>query len=139
MRHRDHFLRYCRYGQRPQAWWDYEAPIPYPRDHDYRQAALWEAGLLSDQERNDLEAQWREHFEKAQEPGFQYCIGHRKKGDTFASWLKGRAARRAHYKWAGIPHELLRQWTEERRCRSKTIRKLRATTKEPLGEDASGL
>jgi hypothetical protein len=95
MRHRDHFLRYCRYGQRPQAWWDYEAPIPYPRDHDYRQAALWEAGLLSDQERKELEAEWREHFEKAQEPGFQYCIGHRKKGDTFASSLKGRHSARA--------------------------------------------
>jgi hypothetical protein len=99
---------------------------------------LWEAGLLTDEERIELEQAWRECFEQAQQPGFQHCIGHAKPADTFATWLKGAAAKRAHYKWAGIPRELLRRWTEERRRRSETIRKLRATTKKPLGEDASG-
>ena len=40
-------LRYCVAGQRPQAWWDYESPIPYP-GRDYAGAALFEAGLLSE-------------------------------------------------------------------------------------------
>jgi hypothetical protein len=138
-RHRDYLMARCDRGFRPQAWWDYDCPIPRPRDHDYEKAVLWEAGLLTDQERKDLEAQWREHYDQAQRPGFQFCIGHAKHGDTFATWIKGRAARRAQYKWAGIPHELVRRWTEERQRRSKATRKLRATTEEPLGEDASGL
>jgi hypothetical protein len=136
MRHRAYLLRRCRHGWRPAAWWDFEAPFKRPRDHEYEKAVLWEAGLLSDEERAELEQAWREYFEQAQQPGFQYCIGHATPGDTFATWIKGRAARHAQYRWAGIPRELLRRWTEERQRRSKPIRKLRITTKESLGEDA---
>jgi hypothetical protein len=124
MRHRDYFLRRCRHGWRPAAWWDYEALIKRPLDSDYEKAALWEANLLSVDERAELESDWRERFERAQDPGFEFCIGHAKPGDTFATWVKGTPAKRAQYKWAGIPHELIRRWTEERKRRSKATRKL---------------
>src|SRR6516164_5817645 len=75
----------------------------------------------------ELEARWREYFDQAQEPGFTHCIGHAKAGDTFASWLEGAAAKRAHYRWAGIPHELIRKWTAECRRRNEAIRKLQTT------------
>ncbi len=126
LRCRDYFLARCNEGWRPAAWWDYESPIPRPRDHDYEKATLWRAGLLSDTEAAKLVARWREDFAKAQEPGFQHCIGHAKEGDTFATWWSGAKARRAHFRWAGIPPELVREWTSERRRRAKTIRRLGA-------------
>jgi hypothetical protein len=120
-RHRNHLMRRWRRGWRSRAWWDYEAPIPLPCDPEYEKAALWEANLLSGAERAELEAFWREQFERAQKPGFQHCIGHKKPCDTFATWIEGAAAKRAHYKWAGIPNSLLEKWKTERRRKSKTI------------------
>ena len=131
LRHRERLLASCLYGRRPAGWWDYEAPIPRPRDQDYEQAALYEAGLLTEIERADLLARWREEFERAQEAGFVHCIGHADPGDTFASWLQGNAAKRAHYRWAGIPRELIRAWTLERRRRGRAVRKLKAEKTTP--------
>jgi hypothetical protein len=74
---------------------------------------------------------WRRDFERAQQPGFKFCIGHAKPGDTFASWLEGEPAKRAHLKWAGVPRALIRKWTAERRRRGKTIRKLDAAAGDP--------
>jgi hypothetical protein len=111
LHHRDELLaRFGARGRRPAGWWDYEAPIKYP-GHDYESAALYEAGLLTEAEAAELVRHWREEFDRAQEPGFAHCIGHRRRGDTFASFLTGIAAQRAHYKWAGIPRALVRQWT----------------------------
>ena len=84
---------------------------------------------------------WREHFDHANEPGwYGHCIGHAKKGDTFATWLHGEEGRRAHYKWAGIPHALIKKWTAEHKRRAKTIRKLEEPTVEPSANacDATG-
>jgi hypothetical protein len=122
--HRDELLRHCHGGKRPAGWWDYESPVPYPRDRDYAEATLWENGLLTSTEVTELLARWRSDFERAQQPGFTYCAGFAKSGDTVASWLEGAPARRAHYRWAGIPRDLLKRWTRERRRRSKAIRKL---------------
>jgi hypothetical protein len=122
--HRDRLLMHCSDGRRPAGWWDFECPIRRPRDRDYAPAVLWEAGLLAESEVTELMAHWREHFERAQAPDFMFCIGHAKPGDTFATWLKGAAARRAHYRWAGIPRALLKEWTTQRRRRSRTIREL---------------
>jgi hypothetical protein len=110
-------------GWRPQAWWDYEAPIAKPRDLEYHKAALWDAGLLSPQEIAVLEKDWRARFENAQRPDFQHCIGHDSKQHC-AVWAKGIQAKRAHYRWAGIPNALIEKWTAEYKRRSKTIRKL---------------
>lgn len=133
-RNRDYLLRRWQRGRRPEAWWSYAAPIRYPRDHDYEAAALWDAGLLSETESAELVALWREYFDQAQEPRFEHCIGHAKEGDTFASWLEGAAAKHAHYKWAGIPRELIRKWSAERRRRDKIIRRLRSAN--PAGTTA---
>jgi hypothetical protein len=123
LRNRDRFLAQYRYGRRPQAWWQFEAPIPYP-GYDCEQSTLYDAGLLGDEERAQLVSEWRQEFEKAQVRGFTYCAGFAKPGATVATWLKGAAARRAHYRWAAIPRELLKEWMSQRRRRSKTIRKL---------------
>lgn len=129
------------WGFRPAAWWDFDAPIRRPRDHDYDEAALWEAGLLTPEERTQLEARWRQHFNDANEPDWVgYCIGHAKPGDTFATWLHGDEGRRAHYKWAGLPRPLIKKWTAEHKRRvkrrSKTIRQLAESAQEPPVEPA---
>jgi hypothetical protein len=128
--HRDELLLHCHAGKRPAGWWDYECPIRRPRNHDYQEAALYEAGLLAESEVDELVATWRSAFERAQAPRFMFCVGFVKSGATTATWLEGKAARRAHYRWAGIPRELLKRWTRERRRRSKTIRKLETVAAE---------
>jgi hypothetical protein len=95
---------------------------------------LFEAGLFADAEREFLLRRWRKDFEKAQADNFQHCIGHARKGDTFATWLKGDAAREAHYAWAGVPRSLLKKWTAERRRQDRTVRKLRETMLPPAKE-----
>jgi hypothetical protein len=113
-RHRDELLTESR-GRRPAAWWDYDAEIERPKDRDLETPVLYDAGLLSEAEIAELMPQWREHYDKAQEPGFEYCIGTAKPGDTFASWIKGPAAKRAHYRWAGIPREIIKRFNAERK------------------------
>jgi len=115
-RHRDELLAECA-GKRPAAWWDYDALISRPADSDLETPVLYKAGLLSDAEIAELMPWWREQYDKAQEPDFQYCIGTAKPGDTFASWIKGAAAKRAQYRWAGIPRAIIKQWNAERRKR----------------------
>jgi hypothetical protein len=125
---RERILSSYNWGRRPWAWWAYDSTIPYPRDPDYAEARLYESGQLSEEERAQLVARWREHFDKAQEPGFSYCIGHLRPGDSFATWLEGPAAQRALYKWAGIPRTLLREWKAQHRRRQKVIRRLAASS-----------
>src|SRR5262245_5674805 len=72
--HRDYVMaRWSSHGKRPLAWWDYEAPIPRPRDPEYEEAALWEAGLLTPKEAHVLETRWREEFDRCHKPEW---IGH---------------------------------------------------------------
>jgi hypothetical protein len=114
---------HCNGGRRPAGWWEFESPIPYP-GRDYAQAALYEAGLLTEGEVAELISRWRRDFERAQDPGFTYCVGFAKLGNTTATWIQGEAARKALYRWSGIPKALLRKWTAERRRRGKIVRKL---------------
>jgi hypothetical protein len=83
--------------------------------------------LLTEEEKRELVAEWRDAFQSAQQPDFLICCG---PGDL----RRGGAARRAAYADAGIPPELVRQWTTEYQRRAKTIRRLQATHKEePAG------
>ena len=83
-------------GRRPLAWWQYDAPIRWP-GYDAERSTLYEAGLLGDDERAALEAEWRREFDFAQRlPA----------GD-----------RRAHYAWADIPDELVRRWATKKKPR----------------------
>jgi hypothetical protein len=115
--HRDYFMSHCRYGYRPGAWWDYEAPIARPADRNYGPAALWEANLLDPHEREACERSWRAHFEQSFEPHFGICLGP-------GEWLKGEEARKHHWTTYGIPARLIRRWLAERRRRYREIAKL---------------
>jgi hypothetical protein len=129
-RHRDLMMARAVAGRRPEEWWEYEAPIPRPRDSEDEAPVLYEAGLLSAAEIAELMPRWREHYDKANKPDFCFCIGHAKPGDTFASWLEGAAARRAHYRWSGIPREIIKKWDAERVRRARAIRKLKRASAE---------
>jgi hypothetical protein len=122
--HRDRLMvAWGKRGKRPQAWWEFESPVPYPRDSDYAEATLYEANLLTAEERTELEARWREEFQRAQTLNWA-CLGPNR-------FLSGEEAKRAHLKWAGVPHSLLKQWNAERRRRGKVVRKLAATASAP--------
>jgi hypothetical protein len=118
-RHRDRILAGYRRGRRPQGWWRFEAPFPYP-GYAKEPVALLAAGVLTEQESAELIAFWREQFERGWQPHFFHCDG---PGRIF----HGSIGRRKHFAWAGIPAELVRRWTAERRRRSKTIRQIEKT------------
>src|SRR6516225_8725444 len=90
--HRDYLMAKCDRGWRPAAWWDYDAPrlgVRRPRDPEYEKAALWEAGLLTPEEKATLERDWRQHFDEANSPDyFGHCIGY-DKARHCAVWAKG--------------------------------------------------
>jgi hypothetical protein len=116
-RNRDHLMARCSDGSRPDAWWHYDAPalgVRRPPRPEYEKAALWEAGQLTPEEATTLEREWRAHFDHANSPNFfGFCTGYDRERHC-AIWVKGEAARKAHYKWAGIPRTLIKRWTEER-------------------------
>ena len=93
-------------GHRPMAWWAYDAPEGIEFDYDTERSTLFETGLLTKQEREQLIAEWRNEFERAQAPDFFYCAGPGK-------CLRGAPARAAHWQWADIPASLVREWTAE--------------------------
>jgi hypothetical protein len=123
IRHRERLLERYQHGRRPMAWWDYEASIPFP-GYERQQARLFEAGLLSEPEAQELLAWWREQFDHAWSPHFFHCDG---PGRIY----EGPIGRQKHFAWAGIPRALLKQWKAERRRRSRTIRKIETAASEP--------
>jgi hypothetical protein len=72
----------------------------------------------------ELEAWWREQFDRAWAPHFFHCDGPGKIFD-------GPIGRKKHYRWADIPRGLLKQWSAERRRRGKVIRKLETAASSP--------
>jgi hypothetical protein len=109
-------------GRRPQAWWFLgdaaSLGLKWP-GYFHQQSYLFEHSALSEAERKQLVARWRQEFEKA--------------------WsLEDAAARKAHLDWADVPHSLRRRWQAERRRRSKTIRNLTAEAQEKAPDVASG-
>jgi hypothetical protein len=115
-RHRERILAQTRAGRRPEEWWEYEATIPWP-GYDDETVALYKAGLLDDEELAELMPWWREQYDRSHEPDFGYCGGPGK-------FLKGDEARKAHYRWAQIPPEIVKRWDQESAARAKTIKKL---------------
>ncbi len=105
-RHREQILAQTRAGRRPEEWWEYEAPFDYP-GYDDETVALYRAGLLTEEELAELTPWWREQYDKATEPDFSYTVGPGK-------ILKGEAARKAHYRWACIPPNIVKRWDAER-------------------------
>ena len=107
-RHREQLLEVSHAGRRPAGWWDYESPVPRPCgiDGPCEWTVLYAAGLLSDDELAVLTPEWRGYFEKAQQPNFAHTI-------RPGLILEGAAARRAWYRWAGIPREFIKRWTAD--------------------------
>src|SRR4028118_1378804 len=93
-RHRERMMAHTRPGRRPEEWWEYEAPIPWP-GYDDETLVLYKAGLLRDEGIAELRAFGRQWDDHAQRPGFSYCKGP-------GQWLEGAEARRAQYRWAQI-------------------------------------
>jgi hypothetical protein len=128
--HRDRLMAlWGKHGQRPAAWWEFEAP--FPRPYKRERSKLYEAGLLDEVERAELETWWREQYLRAWDPHFFHCEG---PGRLFS----GAVGRRKHYAWADIPTELVKKWSAEYRRRSRIIRRIKVT-KEPHEEDVAGL
>jgi hypothetical protein len=105
-------------GRRLMAWWQFEAPIAWP-GIERQASALYEAGLLGEAEKAELEREWRQEFDNAQDSNFWLCMG---PGEI----LEGTAARRAHYREADIPAALVRKWTAEHRRQARTVRQIEA-------------
>jgi hypothetical protein len=117
-RHREQLMEWeGRSGRRPPEWWLYERKLQ-PPEAGKETELLLAMGELSAAELIRLEPDWRVEYDRAQAPGFAFCIGHAQPHETFATWLDGDEAKRAHYAWAGIPKLLLKTWNAERR-RSK--------------------
>jgi hypothetical protein len=112
---RDRLLAGYPPGRRPIAWWRFEVRVAYP-GYDREPVVLYESEFIGAEERAALERGWCREFARAHGPHFFHCEAGR--------ILKGAAGRRAHYRWAGIPRDLLKRWTRERRRQSHTIRKL---------------
>jgi hypothetical protein len=89
-------------GRRPQAWWRYEAPFKYP-GFNREKSALWEAGLLGEEEVARLEQEWREEFVRSLAPGFSFHDGPR-------GILTGREAHIAHLVHHDVPVALAERW-----------------------------
>ena len=105
-RHRERMLASTRAGRRPLEWWAYEAPFPYP-GYDNETVALYQAGILTKGELAELTPWWREQYDRAQCPDFHHTAG----PDRI---LEGAEARKAHYRWACIPPEIVKRWDRER-------------------------
>ena len=94
-------MAWTRAGSRPEEWWEYEKQMPQPCDLGDERITLFEMAELTETELAELMPEWREEYEKANEPNFSYCTGH--------GWPRGEAAKRAQYRWAGIPRAFIRQ------------------------------
>jgi hypothetical protein len=96
LEHRDRLLGYWgQNGRRPQAWWQYDSPIPYP-GYDHERSTLYTANLLAEDERAELLKFWREQFERRLlDPNVSVD------------------ACEAHIEWCDIPRPLLAQWANE--------------------------
>jgi hypothetical protein len=105
LQHRARLLQqYGSHGRRPQAWWIFEARIPYP-GYDHEQSFLFEQNFLSEAEKVELLQFWRAEYAVARKPGFS-CAS---RGEI----LHGADARRFHLAWADVPCSLVEKWNAE--------------------------
>jgi hypothetical protein len=87
-KHREQLLADYAVGRRPWTWRALDHPDLRWRGFDRERSSLWRAGVLSAVERIQLEAQWREDFERGRD-----------------------------LTWADVPRELVKQWKAERRSK----------------------
>ena len=112
-RHRDWVMRlWAKGGRRPMGWWYYEAcemGLRYPT-YAYERSVLWETpGVLTEQERAELEREWRRDWDRCwdEQRHFFHCAG---PGKIYHS----DEARVRHLMWADVPPALVDLWLAER-------------------------
>jgi hypothetical protein len=92
--HRDRVMRqWGNHGRRPQGFYEFEWDGPRPA-YAVERSSLWRAGVLSEAERAELEAEWRQEFDAAR---------------------GGTRERREHYEFHDVPAELVEQWTAQKK------------------------
>ena len=81
------------------AWWEFDAGDLEHPGRDREQSTLWRAGVLSESERAEVEAEWRREFDVT----------------------RGKSARerREHYEFHDIPDELIERWQGTRKRRRR--------------------
>jgi hypothetical protein len=120
-RYRDRIMRqWAKGGRRPVGWWLYEAHekgLRYPTSQ-YERSVLWEAGVLGEEERAQLESEWKREWERCwDDPHFFHCAGPDKN-------FTGDEARVRHLVWADVPPALVDLWLAERERRGRVVRDL---------------
>jgi len=98
------------HGRRPAGFYEFEWEGSRPA-YDVERSTLWRAGVLSAEEKAELEREWRCGFETAQTPDFSMNTG--------CEILTGARAQTAHYRWADVPAELVQRWTAEHKRRRR--------------------
>jgi hypothetical protein len=102
-------------GRRPAGYYEFEWDGPRP-PYATERSSLWRAGVFSEAECAELEAEWKREFATAQAPDFTLNNGD-------AELLRGDCARLAYYRHHDIPRELVRRWEKAaRRRRSRMVR-----------------
>jgi hypothetical protein len=87
------------HGRRPQAWWEFDTDLKYP-GYFRERSVLWRTpGVLSQQERTELECEWRREYDAARGMGAR--------------------ERRDHLAHHDVPDELIREWTAARKRRRR--------------------
>ena len=74
-------------------------------------------GELAGAELDQVMGEWRQTYEHALRSGFSYNNG-------AGGWREGGAARRAYYRWAGIPGDMCASGTPSASVRPRSSRNL---------------
>jgi len=98
------------HGRRPMGWWEFEAGDLEHPGYFHERSYLYERNVLSQQERTELEAEWRRAFDAV-------------KGE-------GASERREHYEHHDIPAELITAWSAERKAARRRRGRQRAAPPE---------
>ena len=96
---RDELLGRANPGRRPAGFYEFEWNGPRP-PYAVERSTLWKLGILTEAERVEVEHAWRVEFDAARGMGAR--------------------ERREHYEHHDIPDELIDQWQDERRKRTKS-------------------
>ena len=78
-------------ARRPMGWWEFEAGDLVHPGYFRERSTLWRAGILTEAERVEVEAEWKREFDAARGMGAR--------------------ERREHYEHHDIPDELIERWT----------------------------
>jgi hypothetical protein len=131
--HRDRLMRWWgKDGKRPMGWWWYEAPeigLRFPGSKTHERSILWETpGVLSEDERAQLEAQWRREWDRCwDDANFSYCA---EPGKIYT----GDEARVYHLLWADVPPALVYLWLAERERRGQVVAEATAEDEDHTGK-----